>query len=227
MAFLIDIEGIDGSGKGTQAALLTGSLREQGYSVELVSFPQYGKTTFALGIADFLNGRFGSLDQVDPFLVSLLYAGDRFESLEWLNERLQANDIVVFDRYVPSNMAHQGSKRSGVQREELLKWIEKIEYGVYRLPRPDLVLWLDLPVQLAHARISAKQPRNYTESTTDLQESDFDHLTRTREVYEFLADSDPKWSVIPTVELEVPLTIDEIALRIGKVVGSRLSAELR
>ena len=62
MAFLIDIEGIDGSGKGTQAALLTGSLREQGYSVELVSFPQYGKTTFALGIADFLNGRFGSLD---------------------------------------------------------------------------------------------------------------------------------------------------------------------
>jgi len=223
VAFLIDIEGIDGSGKGTQASLLTKFLRDRGYSVELLSFPRYGKTTFAHGIADFLNGRFGSLDQVDPFLVSLLYAGDRLESRDWILELSMNHDVLVLDRYVPSNMAHQGSKRTGAEREELLQWINKIEYEIYQLPRPDLVLWLDLPVHLAHERIAAKKPRNYTEATTDLQESDLNHLAQTRQVYEFLAENQPNWHAIPTVEHERQFNIEEISRRISEIVLDKLS----
>lgn len=225
MAFLIDIEGIDGSGKGTQASLLTSSLSSQGYSVELVSFPRYGKTTFAHGIADFLNGRFGSLNQVDPFLASLLYAGDRFESREWFLDLSDSHEVIVLDRYVPSNMAHQGSKRSGMERNELLEWIDKIEFGVYRLPRPDLILWLDLPVQLAHERIASKKPRDYTEATTDLQESDLNHLTQTREVYEFLAKNRPEWHIIETVLNGIPLSVEMIQDQIQGIVSSNLSAK--
>lgn len=222
MAFLIDIEGIDGSGKGTQAELLRQTLTERGYRVELISFPRYGKTTFARGIADFLNGRFGTLEAVDPFLVSLLYAGDRFESRDWLRDLTEQNQVVILDRYVPSNMAHQGSKRDGEERRELLGWIDQIEYGTYDLPRPNLVLWLDLPVDLAHARIAAKKPRDYTAETTDLQESNLEHLRRTREVYESLAGTEPGWNRIETVTEGRARTQDEIRREIESIVIASL-----
>lgn len=221
MAILIDFEGIDGSGKGTQATLLCEGLRSRGISVSVISFPRYGQTTFARGIADFLNGRFGSLDQVDPYLVSLLYAGDRFESRQQLLELGKSHQVVILDRYVPSNIAHQGSKRTGVERTELLRWIEEIEYGVYQLPRPDLVLWLDLPVCLAHERIAAKKPRDYTDSVTDLQESDTGHLTHTREVYQFLAQTDSRWETIPTIDQKGPMASEHIAQLISESVIAR------
>lgn len=226
VTFLIDIEGIDGSGKGTQAALLKNNLIHLGLSVELVSFPRYGKTCFSQGIADFLNGQFGTLEQVDPFLVSLLYAGDRFESLAWFQNLTSSNEIIVLDRYVPSNMAHQGSKRTGSERDRILKWIDKIEYEVYALPRPDLILWLDLPVQFASERISSKHPRQYTAAVADLQESDLEHLIRTREVYENLSNQQPNWVIIPTVEEGVALTIPEINRRMMSVVLSKIETLL-
>ena len=218
MAFLIDIEGIDGSGKGTQAALLTEYLQQQGYRTRLISFPRYGKTLFARGIADFLNGRYGALDEVNPFLVSLLYSGDRFESRAWLLDQLASEQVLVLDRYVPSNLAHQGSKCRGSEREELIRWIEQIEYEVYALPRPDLVLWLDLPVPIAHERIAAKKPREYTSQTTDLQEADSNHLLRTREVYESLAQSRREWHTIPAFEGACPLSAVEMSQRIRRIV---------
>src|SRR3712207_3314277 len=107
---LIAIEGIDGSGKGTQARLLRERCRAAGLSAALISFPRYAETRFGRAVGKFLNGRFGTLDQVSPFLAALLYAGDRFESRTLLRESLFANDVVVLNRYVASNVAHQGSK---------------------------------------------------------------------------------------------------------------------
>ena len=126
VAPLIVIEGIDGSGKGTQAQQLTERLIATGRRVRLLSFPRYRETLFGHAIGDFLNGRFGQLNEVHPFLASVLYAADRFESKSVLADALHQSDVVVCDRYVPSNLAHQGDKLDGADREELLRTIERI-----------------------------------------------------------------------------------------------------
>jgi dTMP kinase len=162
VTLLVNIEGIDGSGKGTQAARLQARLVAQGCRTQLVSFPRYRETSFGHKVADFLNGRFGQLNEVNPFLASLLYAGDRFESKAWLADAIENHEVVIFDRYVASNMAHQASKFDGAERAELIAWIEQLEFGVYELPRPDLSVLLDIPPQVAQQLIARKAPRDYT-----------------------------------------------------------------
>ena len=120
MATLIAIEGIDGAGKGTQAGRLVNALRETGLRVDSLQFPRYSATTFGSAIGDFLNGRFGSLNDVHPQLAAVLYAGDRFESRELLLRMMEANDVVVLDRFVGSNLAHQSAKLDGAARTALI-----------------------------------------------------------------------------------------------------------
>ena len=118
MTALIAIEGIDGSGKGTQSGLLTERLRDLGYRTASIQFPRYSATTFGAAIGDFLNGRFGSLEEVHPQLAAVLYAGDRFESLSVLEEAVNTSDVVVLDRFTASNFAHQAAKLEGEERPE-------------------------------------------------------------------------------------------------------------
>jgi len=222
VTLLVNIEGIDGSGKGTQAARLQTQLRACALNVELVSFPRYRETHFGQKVADFLNGRFGELHQVNPFLASLLYAGDRFESKAWLEELIARNDVVILDRYVPSNMAHQASKLDGAERTELIEWIETIEFGVYGLPRPEICILLDISPRHAQRLISLKAPRNYTDQAADLQESDPEHLTRAREVYLELANRNPAWHIVPCVQNDEVRPPDEIEAEIWGLVSPRL-----
>ena len=142
---LIAIEGIDGSGKGTQSRLLVDHLATQGLSVALLSFPRYTETMFGRAVGQFLNGRFGALDDVSPWLVSLLYAGDRFESRDILLQALDTHNVVILDRYVASNIAHQGAKVATNERDEIIQWIEEVEFRVFGLPRADANVLLDLP----------------------------------------------------------------------------------
>ncbi|MCA9041703.1 MAG: dTMP kinase [Planctomycetaceae bacterium] len=193
---LIAIEGIDGSGKGTQAKLLLESLQQTGRTADLISFPQYDATLFGRAIGEFLNGRFGALDEVNPYLVSLLYAGDRFESKSKLEAALKNNEYVVLDRYVASNIAHQGSKVPVGERAEIISWIKQIEFGIYQLPKPDLTVHLDLPVQAAQELITLKAKRTYTDKAADLQEADGDYLSKVRDVYCELAVSEQNWQQI-------------------------------
>ena len=156
---LIAIEGIDGSGKGTQAARLREALAARGLKAALISFPRYQETFFGGRIGDFLNGRFGSLEEVHPFLAATLFAGDRLESRRMLLDALAANDVVVLDRYVASNIAHQAGKRDGAERQELTEWILKVEFEVNQLPKPDLAIVLDLPATRAQELIAKKIAR--------------------------------------------------------------------
>jgi len=228
VAFLIAIEGIDGSGKGTQAQILTDRLKENGFSSELVSFPQYDQTLFGSAIGDFLNGKFGSLNEVNPFLASLLYAGDRFESKPMLMNLLEKNDVVVLDRYVSSNIAHQGSKLSGDQQADLIEKIRKIEFEINGLPQTDLTILLDITSSLSQNLIARKQKRTYTDSKADLQEADSEYLASVRDVYITLADQSEDWTVVP-VGLEgkegtEPRTIEEISEEIWKTVIKKIQA---
>jgi dTMP kinase len=223
MGRLIAIEGIDGSGKGTQAARLREGLERAGTSVALLSFPRYEATLFGRAIGDYLNGRFGSLDGVSPFLASLLFAGDRFESRELLHEAIAEHDVVVLDRYVASNVAHQGAKLTGDERGELVEWILRVEHEVFGLPRADLVLLLDLPVEAARRQVARKAARSYTEREADLHEADAAYLSNVRESYRELAAADPNWTTIDCTRGDGVRSIDDVAAEILAVVQERMT----
>jgi dTMP kinase len=187
-ARLIVIEGIDGSGKGTQARELVARLTRAGRSATLLSFPRYSETFFGARVGDFLNGHFGALDTLPPFLVSLLYAGDRLESRPVLLDALKTHEFVICDRYVTSNLAHQGSKVTAADQQQIWEWIEQVEYSIFQLPRPNQVFWLDVPVDIAAKLIEAKSPRNYTSAAADIQEADHGHLSAAYRAYRELSE---------------------------------------
>ena len=224
MAYLIAIEGIDGSGKGTQAQRLYEQFSASGKTAALMSFPRYTETLFGKAIGDFLNGRFGTLNEVSPFLASLLYAGDRFESRDFLLQTLNDNEVVILDRYTASNIAHQGSKFDGDERRELVDWIRRIEYEIYQLPRPDIVVLFDLPVLEAQKLIATKQARSYTDKAADLQEADTAYLAGVRNIYLELAEEESNWCKIDCWQSNAIRSIEEIGEEIWTVVNSRRNA---
>lgn len=218
---LVAIEGIDGSGKGTQAALLQRSLVDDGVTCRLFSFPRYSETLFGKAVGDFLNGRFGSLEQVDPHLAALLYAGDRFESRQDVVDAEAAHDVVLFDRYVASNVAHQGAKVASNNRQQMTDWISQIEYDIYALPRTDLTVLLDLPVSTASELIARKAARDYTDRKADIQEADTDYLESVRERYLHLANTEPNWERVDVTRDDTLRSMEEIAAEIRSLVDAR------
>ncbi|HVS74811.1 MAG TPA: hypothetical protein VHE23_05245 [Candidatus Acidoferrales bacterium] len=194
MAFtgtFIAVEGIDGSGKRTQVALLEKALAARGHSVVRVAFPQYD-SWFGGMVAQFLNGDFGPLETVDPRFTALLYAGDRFEAKPRLEAALAAGSIVLADRYVGSNLAHQTARAPREEREAFIAWIEHLEYELYALPRETRVLYLRVPPRQAHALIAQKSARDYTAAQRDLQEASLRHLEEAAAIYDILALR-PNW----------------------------------
>lgn len=223
MATLIAIEGIDGAGKGTQAGRLVTSLREMGLRVDTLQFPRYAATTFGTAIGDFLNGRFGSLNDVHPQLAAVLYAGDRFESRTLLLKMMEDNDVVVLDRFVGSNLAHQSAKIDGPERTALVEWIEKVEFDVFQLPRPALTVLIDMSSQMSRELVSRKAARDYTDQEADLQESDLPYLERVRRCYLALAHSRLDWRTIHGLREDGSLrTIDDVGSEIRSVVCEHL-----
>jgi len=220
---LIAIEGIDGSGKGTQAQRLCEWLPTQRKTTALVSFPRYSETHFGATIGRFLNGEFGELAQVDPLLAATLYAADRFESKGHVHELLTKYDVVVADRYVASNMAHQGAKMSGEERARLHEWIARTEFEVFNLPRADLVIHLDLPAKTAQELIARKSKRDYTDKAADLQEADREYLASVRHSYLDLAATDDSWQTVSLLDGERLKSIEEVGGEISALVTAALS----
>jgi dTMP kinase len=215
---LIDIEGIDGSGKGTQARRLCDRFNNSGTSATVVSFPRYDSTLFGRAVGEYLNGKFGSLAEVHPFLVSLLFAGDRCESKPFLLDAIARHNVVILDRYVPSNVAHQASKLEGPERTRLIRQILDIEFGIFDLPRPDLVVLLDLPVATAQQLIAKKEARNYTARKADIQEADAAYLSRVRDVYHELARAEPAWHTVSCCHGDRLLAVEEVESQIWQIV---------
>lgn len=207
MAVLVDIEGIDGSGKGTQAELLRQLLVADGIAAEVISFPRYRETRFGAVIGEYLNGKFGGLEEVHPLLVSLLFAGDRFESRGRLQTAIAANRVVILDRYVPSNIAHQAAKLTGDDRLRLVEWIEDLEFGIYGLPRPDLKVFLRLPVAASLQLIARKSRRSYTDRAADIQEAADDYLRQVAGLYDWLTVHQPGWRIVEC--MQSPGRLDE------------------
>lgn len=187
----IVLEGIDGSGKHTQIELLARAFAHREIDFAQVGFPNYDGF-FGKLVAQFLNGDFGPLDKVDPHFSALLYANDRLESKPHLESGLVAGRTLLADRYVASNLAHQGARVAQAERPAFLEWLKKLEYKVYGLPVEDLVIYLHVPPAEAHQLVAKKGKREYTKLERDLQESNIAHLEAASQVYEQLAEQ-PNW----------------------------------
>ncbi|HJY87147.1 MAG TPA: hypothetical protein VKE24_09955 [Candidatus Acidoferrales bacterium] len=196
---LIAIEGIDGSGKRTQIDLLGRAFAARSVPYVRHSFPRY-ESTFGRLVARFLNGEFGRLDAVDAHLSALLYAGDRFEARAELEAALAAGKTILADRYVGSNLAHQGARVGPQRREDFISWLRRIEYGIYGLPAEDLVIYLRLPAIEAHRLVGLKSTRHYTTLERDLQEADLKHLEQAALVYDRLA-TEPNWVTVECFDM--------------------------
>ena len=191
---LIAIEGIDGSGKRTQLDLLTQALHADGVDVYSTGFPQYD-SWFGKMVGQFLNGELGALESVDPHFTALLYAGDRFEAKPQLTAALNEGKIVLVDRYIGSNLAHQSARVAKDKRDEYLKWIKHLEYGIYQLPKEDLILYLRVPPSEAQKLVVQKTARSYTTAKQDLLEASLRHLQEAGEMYDALSREAP-WVTI-------------------------------
>lgn len=198
---MIVIEGGDGSGKGTQTDLLIAYLKNNNIPYAHLEFPNYD-SFFGKLTAQFLRGELGKLDEVSPYFASLPFALDRNSAKETIQHYLNEGKIVVSNRYVSSNMAHQGSKfTNDEERQRFIAWLEELEYNVHGIPKPDLHILLYMPWQQAKELTQKKDERSYLQGNTiDIQEADDNHRIKTEEMYLLLAKQDPSWRTIDCVE---------------------------
>jgi dTMP kinase len=183
---IIALEGIDGSGKRTQLDLLASALEARKFPTHRISFPRY-ESFYGKLVGSYLNGEFGTLEAVDPHLSALLYAGDRLEAKPEIETALASGKIVLADRYIGSNMAHQSARVAPEKREEFFAWLKHLEFVLYGLPAEDLVIYLRVPFEEAHRLVGLKAARDYTKLKRDIQEADIKHLEQTGIIYDRLA----------------------------------------
>lgn len=188
---LIVLDGSDGVGKKTQTALLVERLRREGRRTETLDFPRYKDNFFGSFIRACLDGKHGDFVGTDPHLASIAYAADRFESKQMLEQWLHEGAIVILDRYVSANQMHQGGKiKDDARREEFLQWLDKMEYDVFKIPRPDLILYLHVPIELSLAMIAGREGKK------DQHESDPVHLADAQQSALKLISSMSNWEKI-------------------------------
>jgi dTMP kinase len=214
---LVVLCGIDASGKTTQADLLAEHAEAEGILVRRISYPRYGEGFFGELIERYLRGEFAQeAGDVSPWLASLPYACDRWESLPRLRQWLGEGALVLCNRYVPANMAHQGSKLPAEQREDFFRWEERMEYDVFGLPRPDLHLLMDVPPVVAAELVRKRNADLGRADGQDIHERDDSHLRRTAECYQALAAANRggTWSVVSCVQEGQLLPPADIASRV-------------
>jgi dTMP kinase len=193
---LLVIEGVDGSGKSTQIKILTKHLIRNGYQCEFLHFPRTDAPFFGELISRFLRGEFGSLNEVDPYLVALLYAGDRKDAADKIREWLGNNKIVLLDRYTYSNIAYQCAKIDDyLLQEKLMKWILKLEFDHFAIPKPDLNIFLDVPASFTEKKLMERRSgshREYLNGTADIHEESLSFQKKVRDIYLRVSESDDR-----------------------------------
>lgn len=224
--FVIE-SGTDGSGKATQTKLLYDRLKADGYNVIKVSYPNYDSDSSAL-VKMYLRGDFGEkADDVDAYIASTFYAADRYASYktEW-EDFYKEGGIVIADRYTTSNMVHQASKMDDIdKRDKFLDWLDQYEYGLYKLPRPREVYFLDVPVDVSQDLIKDRMNKFTNESQKDIHESDTDYLVKTYENSKFVADK-YQWQIVNCINEDrkmrsVDQIHEEIYSRVISVIESK------
>jgi dTMP kinase len=197
---LFVIEGVDGAGKSTQIKMLQDFFTQMGYRNEYLHFPRTDAPYFGELISRFLRGEFGSLNEVDPYLVAMLYAGDRKDASEMLCRWLNEGKIVLLDRYTYSNIAYQCAKLSNTEaQDKLMKWILALEFEHFGIPRPSLNIFLDVPFSFTENKLSSARTgddRSYLNGIRDIHEESLAFQKKVREIYYRVAKNDGNLALI-------------------------------
>jgi dTMP kinase len=229
---LIVFEGLDGSGKSTQTKLLESRLKKEGYRVVRIDFPQYGKKSAGL-VEEYLNGKYGTTDEVGPYRASIFYACDRYDASFQIRQWLEEGTIVISDRYVGSNVGHQGGKiKDKEEREKYLKWLFGLEYNVFGIPRPDITFllktspeWsLKLAGKITDPEKLEKRKSYLGGKEKDLHEEDRAHLANALESYlEAVGGAESLYRIIECVDGDSLLLPEVIHEKIWQMVKFILS----
>ena len=220
MGKLIVIEGTDGSGKSTQFRLLTGRLESEQVKFQKLVFPQYSEPSSAL-IRMYLGGEFGnSPSDVNAYAASAFYSVDRYASYrkvwgKWYEE----GGLVVSDRYTTSNAVHQASKEPEDKREGFLNWLYDFEYDKLGLPRPDLVIYLDVPTDFTEKMLRHRESETHTQA--DIHEQDTQYLATCRRMGRAAA-AHYGWTVIRCVRDGAMRSMEDIHEEIYRHVAACL-----
>ncbi len=197
---LFVIEGVDGSGKSTQLKLLNDFFTAKGRRCEYLHFPRTDEPFFGELIARFLRGEFGSLNEVNPWLVAMLYAGDRKDAAGIINEWLESGSMVLLDRYTYSNIAYQCAKLNNKKEQEtLMKWILDLEFSHFGIPVPDLNIFLDVPFAFTEKKLTVSRTgddRKYLNGTRDIHEESLVFQQKVRKIYLEVARKDDRLRVV-------------------------------
>jgi dTMP kinase len=228
------LEGVDGSGKATQAKLLAEALRAKGYQVQKVDFPQYGKTSAGL-VENYLKGVYGSAQEVGPYRASVFYAVDRYDLGFQIRQWLDEGKMVVADRYVASNIGHQGGKLIDSKKawDKYIDWLHHLEYKLFSIPKPDYTFILKISPELSMQMSNKitdkeKQKRRNTylgsHKKQDIHEADRKHLANGLKSYVAISKKYPKeYKIIECEQKGSFLPVDIIHQKIVTLIESKLS----
>ena len=209
---LIVIDGSDGVGKATQTKLLVERLKQAGKRVETLDFPQYTENFFGSFLKECLTGGHGDFISQNPYLVSIAYAADRWESKKKLEKWLSQGAIVILNRYVSSNQMHQGGKiKNTRERTMFLTWLDTMEHEVFGLPRPAKIIYLHVPVKVSLQLMKLR-------GNADLAEQNPAHLERTQQAALKIIESKNNWKKIDCTDGTSIRSREDIHAQIYKVV---------
>lgn len=216
---LIVICGTDGSGKATQAELLIQKLKQEGHDVEKTDFPQYNEWS-SIFVQKYLNGEFGTADEVGPYRASVFFAIDRYAASKKMYQWLEQGKIIVSNRYVSANQGHQGGNIKGpVEREKYLNWLNELEFNIFKIPRPDTTVFLHVPAEIGQKLVDKKGHRDYVGGKKrDIHEADINHLKNAEQAYLYTANKDPSWITIKCTENNQLFSREVIAEKIWQQV---------
>lgn len=220
MGKLIVLEGTDGSGKSTQFQRLTDRLSQEGRQFQKLVFPQYSEPSSAL-IRMYLGGEFGARpSDVNAYAASAFYSVDRYASYKkvW-GQWYESGGLVVSDRYTTSNAVHQTSKEPPEKQSDFLKWLYDFEYSKLGLPRPDLVVYLDVPTDFTEKMMRSREAATHTRA--DIHEQDLEYLATCRRTGRAAAEY-YGWTVIGCVKNGAMRSIDDIHEEIYRHVAACL-----
>lgn len=207
----IVIDGTDGSGKATQTKLLIKRLKKHGCKIEMADFPQYGQKSAGL-VEEYLNGKYGTADEVGPYRGSIFYAVDRYDASFNIRKWIDEGKVVISNRYVTANMGHQGGKiRNKKARGKYFKWLYDLEYKIFNIPRPDLNLILHVDAAIAQKMVDSKEKRAYIKNgKRDIHEKDLKHLRNAEKVYLEIAKNFSGFYLVECVKCGQIMSVEEI-----------------
>ncbi len=211
---LIVLDGTDGSGKETQVKWLKKRLIQEGHQIESLDFPRYYNNFFGGMVGECLAGKYGDWAGTDPRIASVIYAADRWESSAQIRGWLDEGKIVVLDRYVSSNQIHQGGKiHDEVERRDFMQWLDTMEHEAFKIPRPDVIFYLDVPVAISQKLLASKgnqKSKEYLKGKKDQHESDPKHLENAKQSGLKMIAEGNNWHKIECTDGENMLPIETI-----------------